>query len=270
MIDPDIALWNASGDGAFDNGDPYYPESRMTDEIGDAPSRSGTHDTTIYAVFDLGEEREVDCVCITGNFDRLTSCTEVRLSFGSAITFGAPLTVAEWASPGRRCSSWTLGAGLDPAITIAGRYSVRYVRVEIDYTGSGEYPEIWELFLARRWSPPGHPMLPLSLDAASSSVVTWETASGHARALPAVRERRGGMMSWPLVGSTVQASAQAWGDSIEAGAYPCLLCVRPLTEPEDTMIVRVADLFTAPAQGPYAQRIEVTYEEQAPFIARDP
>lgn len=267
----EIALWNASGDGAFDNGDPYYPEARAYDEIGDLPSRSGTHDTTIYYVLDLGEEREIDCCLLLGNFDRLTTCTQVRLAIGSSIEFTSPLTIVEWDDPGRRCASWTLGAGMDPAISVAGRYSARFVRVEIDYAGSGEYPEIWELFLARRWSPPGDPLLPVSIDGAASSVIIWDSASGHSRSLPAVRERRAASLVWPLIGSTAQEDAQDWGDSIEAGAYPCLMCLRPFSGPEETMLVRVAaDVFSAPWTGPLDQRITVDFEEQAPFIARDP
>ena len=243
----------------------YQPASRLYDGIGDAPSGPFDHATTIHVVADLGSGGQTFdmCAILGHNFHLLTGLTEVVLEAAENDDFSSGLVeLASWSSGfDRRLVTFDLGP--DGPL----RYTARYVRLRIEYGGSGVLPEIGEWFLSRRWSPPGEPDVPLAIDAASAAFEEWTSYGGATARSHTLLERGAVDLSWPLVSSTERSDATAWQASVEWGAHPCIVARSPDAAPEESILAHVE--VEMPQEGPFHDRITVAISEIAPLMRHE-
>jgi hypothetical protein len=271
------ASWSAAGTLSTlvpeDENDLYRKPTRLVDEVGDTPSRPFDHSATLHVLFDIAESVTFDMVAILGhNFARLTDLTEVTLEIADDEDFTTHLQeIATWTDDfERRLVCVLLGKGLHAEVTSTGaRYTARFVRLRIEYDGSDLMPEIGEIFLARRWTPPSQPSLPLALDAETGARSEWESVSGDTTRVHANAGRTSVETAWPLVSDVELDDARAWGESIGYGAYPCVVVPYPGSAPNLARLVRVADVFETPQAGPAHETIEVSALELAPFVSSE-
>lgn len=263
-----VVSWSVDSDlGALvpDENAIYKPASRLYDGVGEAPSSPAANSATLHVVIDLGAGGATfDMAAVLGhNFDLLTDLTEVALEAANNDDFSSGLVELYTWTTGFDRRLVTFDLGPDGPL----RYTARYVRLRIEYDGTGVVPEIGELFLARRWSPPSEPDLPLAIDAVSGSYEEWTSYGGGVGRTHSVVARGEVELAWPLVSSTERGDAIAWAASLEYGAHPCVLARSPDDAPEESILAHVE--IELQQAGPFHDRITVTVSEIAPIMEHE-
>lgn len=227
----------------------------------------------MHMIFDLDDVSFDTIAIVGGNWDSLTSLTEVSVEIADDEDFTTNAQIiATWtANFGRRLVSATLGAGLgDPNVTVAGRYSgVQYLRVRVEYAGSGDVPAFGELFLMTRAALPHRPNDPIDEESLESSWSETETDEGVIYRTIDYTGRLVLGAKWSPDSTTYENQFRTLFEGSAFGDDPVLWIPHPDTDVREAYVVRLDPSMSVVPVAGESRSVDVVLTEQKPFVSKE-